>query len=1242
MTLQIKHCQLQLNLHDVEQTDVIEQQIKQLLAETLRSLELEELDEPDKPAAQNQQVVHLRHLNIELPAFELETVAEHFPLAFKTALQRELNEALQRSAVPVANGSNHPQHSHRSVHADSLSTQSDSQSMQWLQIKSQLLGTSLGLQTVEYDDVVKEPLSLGLLQALQPEIPEQKARLIEFKAWLRSATIRHRTLTNLDSQARASLITLVAPDLATLAQAVHDKGGDKDCWAKLFYLAASSHSAINLGRAENPPPNPATVTTQSMLYRCLKLQIDMGHFQIKMPGVGVANTVIEKTNGINNVAQWIHFKERIYAILDRPNSLLQSELQSLQRWIPRFGLSLNAWQGFSAQQLQQMATFEQLVLSIETRQGRISNDPDVTLEPKQERVRVNAPVNAAVSTTVNSQGSNTAGRDHSEHRPDRGELSNHQTDNGSFYTYQKEIVVAQNLLKALNTIFAKRDDIRDLIKQINKIRLTLNAPNVLYPALATAIRHWINHIQQHINPLPIEATLEQWESRVNEQLVSNVTLIFNGGGEAEQGNRDNKGNQDNSEALEEDVPKRSTLRPTENADKKPDPIGDELLDKQSIKNLLMHPQLPAKIGITIQHYLKQEGDISVASLSALSIELKSLIKQFNQTPPALRPLECSQQGKFPLLLECRCLLAMLKGIAQGGLTTQGVNDVTSLKLMGDVIRSISKRWLSVMSSSSENSSSLAESFEKTVLFDLYNGVLKQDVLTKRALNDICDALESRIATLALGISFAEHTEAAETELLNTTDSPTEAGPWPVTQTAKLSAVIRTGKNQNDSPKDFKANVYSLEKSIWRQLQQHMPEITQAITRATFESIADNKTTSQWLESLSKLVTQPLLSISDETPDRKTLYDLLATIHGLLSCLSLLKQKRREHNNVNSIVYDETVTHNDERPLKDKILAWQSTLEPEIGSIKPLKQSTWWQGFIQTLTSVVNGLCKQKPMPEVGFGTVNTLQKLGVEIIAAQSSTSTFSGTLNNKVKDVAKTLSNFELPKNEKKRLETNLADAEVYENEYWHTEELNRITQALEQQVTELKHLKSQAYEGLLASDAGLVLVWPFLKEWFIRETLLNEPGTGFINQSSQLKALTLLHYISGNPQNCDNEIPVGSPVVANLLVGLAPETVIDEALELNQKEKERAQAFLTMIIGHWKAIKNMPVNSFQSLFIQREANCYENDTGWRIDIDKTTTDILLSKLPWSIGVISLPWLQCEDGVQRLIHVNWDSGFNA
>lgn len=152
---------------------------------------------------------------------------------------------------------------------------------------------------------------------------------------------------------------------------------------------------------------------------------------------------------------------------------------------------------------------------------------------------------------------------------------------------------------------------------------------------------------------------------------------------------------------------------------------------------------------------------------------------------------------------------------------------------------------------------------------------------------------------------------------------------------------------------------------------------------------------------------------------------------------------------------------------------------------------------------------------------------------------------------------------------------------------------------------------------NAGIVLLHPFLQRFFGRFELL-EKGE-FKDHDAVSRAIHLLHYIATQTTEPDEH----DLSLLKFLCGIPLNVPVKKRLQISEEEKEEADALLQAVINHWGALGEVSNASLQESFLQREGKLLKEETGWKLQIEKKTMDILLNQLPWNLSVIKLPWMQ-------------------
>jgi hypothetical protein len=155
----------------------------------------------------------------------------------------------------------------------------------------------------------------------------------------------------------------------------------------------------------------------------------------------------------------------------------------------------------------------------------------------------------------------------------------------------------------------------------------------------------------------------------------------------------------------------------------------------------------------------------------------------------------------------------------------------------------------------------------------------------------------------------------------------------------------------------------------------------------------------------------------------------------------------------------------------------------------------------------------------------------------------------------------------------------------------------------------------GTWVASAGLVLLHPFLPA-LLQHTGLREGDA--IPWRSLPRAAALLHYLAtGREELLEMELGM-----AKLLLGLSPHASLPVAEGLlGLPDREECEALLRSVIGHWSVLKSTSPDGLRDAFLRRPGLLYHDDAGWTLRVEPAPFDLLLHHLPWSYGIVKLPW---------------------
>lgn len=166
---------------------------------------------------------------------------------------------------------------------------------------------------------------------------------------------------------------------------------------------------------------------------------------------------------------------------------------------------------------------------------------------------------------------------------------------------------------------------------------------------------------------------------------------------------------------------------------------------------------------------------------------------------------------------------------------------------------------------------------------------------------------------------------------------------------------------------------------------------------------------------------------------------------------------------------------------------------------------------------------------------------------------------------------------------------------------------------------------EGIFVKYAGLVILHPFLNQFFKR---MNLTANGkFKDKNAQQKAISLLNYAAtGNTFFEEHEL-----VVHKVMCGFPLHDIIDPVIELDQIEKDEADSLLEAVISEWSILKNSTIDGLRESFLQRNGKFINvNSVDIRLMVETHALDVLLDHLPWALSIIKFSWMP------QVLKVDW------
>lgn len=163
----------------------------------------------------------------------------------------------------------------------------------------------------------------------------------------------------------------------------------------------------------------------------------------------------------------------------------------------------------------------------------------------------------------------------------------------------------------------------------------------------------------------------------------------------------------------------------------------------------------------------------------------------------------------------------------------------------------------------------------------------------------------------------------------------------------------------------------------------------------------------------------------------------------------------------------------------------------------------------------------------------------------------------------------------------------------------------------------RAELANGIYLNCAGLVLLHPFLRIYFDDVGLLAEDA--FRHEYAQQMAMRLLHYLATGRTNA----PEYELVLPKLLCGWPLNDPVSGELALPDAALAEGEHLLETVIHYWDVLKNTSPDGLREGFLQRQGRLTRTDMGdWKLRVEQQAIDILLSRLPWGVSMVKLPWM--------------------
>ncbi|HVS95059.1 MAG TPA: contractile injection system tape measure protein [Puia sp.] len=173
---------------------------------------------------------------------------------------------------------------------------------------------------------------------------------------------------------------------------------------------------------------------------------------------------------------------------------------------------------------------------------------------------------------------------------------------------------------------------------------------------------------------------------------------------------------------------------------------------------------------------------------------------------------------------------------------------------------------------------------------------------------------------------------------------------------------------------------------------------------------------------------------------------------------------------------------------------------------------------------------------------------------------------------------------------------------------------------------------EGIFVPYAGMVILHPLLPTFFTRLGLVKDGE--FVDEAAQRRGLPLLHYaVTAGTYTADDQeggAPEYELSIARVLCGFPLSEPVARHFIPTAAEIEEIDGLLDACLAQWTKLGTTSRAGLRGNFLHRAGRLQQKDGRMRLDVERSSIDVLLDYLPWPLSLIRLPWMK------EILHVNW------
>lgn len=180
------------------------------------------------------------------------------------------------------------------------------------------------------------------------------------------------------------------------------------------------------------------------------------------------------------------------------------------------------------------------------------------------------------------------------------------------------------------------------------------------------------------------------------------------------------------------------------------------------------------------------------------------------------------------------------------------------------------------------------------------------------------------------------------------------------------------------------------------------------------------------------------------------------------------------------------------------------------------------------------------------------------------------------------------------------------------------------EQLNREFEKLKQPEPDTVYVSNAGLVLLYPFLT--FAFQRLGYVVAGQFTSLEAQIRAIHFLQYtVNMKEEHAEHEL-----VLNKVLCNFPLEQPVPAELTLKEEEKQLSQEMLRVVLQQWERMKHTSVEGFREAFLSRDGALWETEEAWYLRVEQRGYDMILQTLSWSVGMVKTSWMD------KMLYTEW------